>query len=493
MMKTRRAVTVITALTLCGALCAPVTVRAEDSYYPEKDHADLDFDEMDYSTFDIADLDGALKDFSDVESLGEAEATEQIPELYDALIKGYDELQTADSLAYIYHCLQPTDQDISDDLNRFDQESTHYYDSIMTALHDVQAGKYGEILNGELSEDESSEVESYADMTEEEIRLSDELTELSTSYDEALANNDEEKMGEIYLQLVDKRTELAKVEGYDSYIDYAYENIWNRDYTPEQGIELDHQVRDELLDVIMALYTAKDKISEETSFELPDVSGKEREELIRPYIEEISPQLTEAFDYMLDHKLYDLDENPNKIDQGYTIDLPYYGAVFTYDQPAGTLYDYSTAIHEFGHYNTSYHSVTKSLFAYNIVDVAEINSQGLEMLFMPYWSEITGDEKQGVAIELEQVDQILLALISSCMGDEFEQIIYADPDMTIEDINRTYAKLLTDYGFVVESEDSDNTWMQDTHYSSQAGYMLAYSTSALSAIDIWTRSLEDRD
>ena len=51
-----------------------------------------------------------------------------------------------------------------------------------------------------------------------------------------------------------------------------------------------------------------------------------------------------------------------------------------------------TLVHEFGHFNADFYSTDSVLWGSSNIDVAEIQSQGLEVLFSQFTDEIYGEE-----------------------------------------------------------------------------------------------------
>ncbi len=63
-------------------------------------------------------------------------------------------------------------------------------------------------------------------------------------------------------------------------------------------------------------------------------------------------------------------------------------------------YDIFTVVHEFGHFNSVYHDDTPALYTNINMDVSEIHSQGLELLFYPYYEQMY---PEGSAMQLRSV------------------------------------------------------------------------------------------
>ena len=66
--------------------------------------------------------------------------------------------------------------------------------------------------------------------------------------------------------------------------------------------------------------------------------------------------------------------------------------------------------------------------------------------------------------------------------------------MSLEEINRLYKELSEEYGYQYdEDEEEGYYWIQVSHNFQSPFYYISYATSALSSLDLWLISLEDRE
>ena len=92
-----------------------------------------------------------------------------------------------------------------------------------------------------MGDDSADYYQNYVDMTREEAERLERQQNLVQEYEEKSMEEYESpeercsELGEIYLELVSVRTEIAEAAGYDNYADYAYENEYYRDYTVEDA------------------------------------------------------------------------------------------------------------------------------------------------------------------------------------------------------------------------------------------------------------------
>ncbi len=196
---------------------------------------------------------------------------------------------------------------------------------------------------------------------------------------------------------------------------------------------------------------------------------------------------------MVDHHLYDIDYDPNKMNVGYTTTLYEYQEPFIFNTPDYSYYDLETMIHEFGHYNEAFHAGTTLITDVTNMDVAEIHSQGLELLYLKYADDVYGEGLGDTARQMV-LYQMLYSVIDGCLYDEFQNAVFAaDHDMTEGEVNQLFRRLSEEYGYVYyDTEDAAYDWVDVPHTFSSPMYYVSYGTSALAALDIWTIAQEDR-
>ncbi|MDO4870341.1 MAG: M3 family metallopeptidase [Bacillota bacterium] len=477
-----------------------------DSVYSYVWHADVPAGGVSYSGYDASRANIIIEELEkyaekpDPSEVPDIDPQTAVPLLVDSLLEETDKLYTQLQLLYIDYYRDANDEEISELTTDIEEKNIDVSDRALQVLRDVMKGPYGSIVKKDLTKDQREYLRDYEDMTKEEQKLYKEESDLVQKYDKLSLNSadyqdDNKKFVNIFKALVSNRSRQAELYDYDSFADYAYENLYARDYTADDAAAL----YDDVKKYIVPLYVQ----SVEDLYEadvmrilLYNDSGDDILKAIDPYIEQIDPQLNSAFNYLRRHHMYDLDASPTKMDVGYTVDLPQYGAQYIFNAPYEEAADYSVAIHEFGHFNAGFHQSQHSLFSAEAsLDIAEIQSQGLELLFLDYYDELFGQDAD--LIRAETLSNMLSGVVTGCMYDEFQQVVFADPDMSRKEINRLAARLSKEYGLtesgVISQADARFDWVSVPHTFESPMYYISYATSALSALDIWTESLDDRD
>lgn len=297
--------------------------------------------------------------------------------------------------------------------------------------------------------------------------------------------------GKVFEQLVKVRNQLAKTYGYDNYAEFAYEKGYDRDYTTKDTKELYEYVKEYLAPIWLQMqmdWTAQDQQAlQSTSFT--------EEEIIKNlgiYTKEITEELAPAYNYMTKHQLYDISKQDTKMEIGYTTELSQYDAPFIFYKPYGNYWDMKTMIHEFGHYNNFYQTNESAFYDGTSLDLAEVHSQGLEMLFLDYFDNLYGESAD--SIEKLQFIDMLGSVIDGCIYDEFQVEVYENPDMSLKEMNQLMRSIGDSYNYpYYDNSDEAYGWVDVSHTFQSPLYYISYATSALGAFNIWKVSLEDRD
>ena len=301
-----------------------------------------------------------------------------------------------------------------------------------------------------------------------------------------------ETLGQIYVALLKVRDDIAAEHGYKSYAEYAYERVYERDYTPEMIQTLSAEATN-AMSVCLNEFA---ELAADTDFHAVERYGASAstERMlsdVRAGLEALSPALTEAYDYMLKHGLYDLKYADKKLDMGYTTRLEAYGAPFMFNQPARSFYDVMTLVHEYGHYNSYYRQPALYGLTDIALDVAEIQSQALELLFMPQYRFLFDQLSAVRAAKIYTLTERLYTIFSGLAYNAFECAAAQLKNPTVEKLNRLFGECLEDFSLVSDSETMAALWVEIPHFFGSPMYYISYTMSVLPAFELWTLSLSD--
>ena len=522
----------VLSLMLAGLVVFQVLpVQAQTQWYDDSDivRADISYEDMEYVGYDPA---YAYTLIEEMRTLSQEPGNEeQINTNYDLMGVELDKMYTQQALNEIRYYRDVNNEEYASIDTELQQIYRDVVDQFLQVVRDVLGTEYRESFGAHIGDEEMVEdYLDYEDMTEELQALLDEENALEQQYDQAsmaeytvtvkgqkwteasyneaieeltwremlaistaLDRAKNEAICPLFLDLVKNRNARAQIYGYDNYAEYAYTDLYNRDYTIEEIKSVYAAVKEYIVPVLSEVEERVYAGNLNDLLYMDYLTEDYVIEVVGRHMGDIDPALAEVYQYMVDHHLYDIDYDPNKMNVGYTTTLYEYQEPFIFNTPDYSYYDLETMIHEFGHYNEAFLAGTTLITDVTNMDVAEIHSQGLELLYLEYADDVYGEGLGDTARQMV-LYQMLYSVIDGCLYDEFQNAVFAaDHDMTEEEVNQLFRRLSEEYGYVYyDTEDAAYDWVDVPHTFSSPMYYVSYGTSALAALDIWTIAQEDR-
>ncbi len=493
----KRLLCLLLALALLPGPAAAVKWEFPASAHLEVGYADM----LPVTGFDETDLLSALKELERVCSRhsrdrGNRETRRRVQALYEQILGEMDLLATKANLSSIQYDASGGAPEEAALYLELSAQQTRLYDRCCQALAVLAASPYGDILDEDAGEGAADSFLGYRGLTEKEAALYEEEDRLIQTYDQIMEGSApvEDRYraaGEVYLQLVRLRTELAQWAGYDDYAEYAYEALYTRDYSLEDAADLRETAKGYILPLQLRL------LEETGEGELRALSVRSRMDgeavldAIQPFAEGFDREMGETFRFLRIHHLYDVEYGEAKLPTGYTVALPAYGSAFIFNSPYGDYQDLSDTVHEFGHFFETFHATGHDFWTDFNIDVGEIDSQALELMFTGEAETLFG-ERYGKVYRSAVLYNILDSILDGCLYDEFQTAAYQNPEMTVGDLDRLFKVLSEDYGYAYDpGVEADPTWAENAHNFQNPLYFISYATSALSALDLWFLYLEN--
>ncbi len=522
----------ITCVFLILSLTACQQETAVVRHYPDKVHQEVDYADMDYTGFDETAIQAALTELEGLHASGDLEkgdahTRDRAAELYNEIKSELNILFTRQSLIGIQYDCNGAKEELAEISAELSAQSTALCDRCYQVLSLLVDTPCQGIIEADAGKEKIESLRHYEPVTDRLFDLFQEEKQLVQSYDQIMSQQLEvtvdgqawteealnqaelsnreyrnisnqieqeriQRAGEVFCELLQVRTEIAKEAGYDNYVEYAYSEMYNRDYTPEDVRSVWEAVKEHIVPLEEQVVNGIDSRDLRRMYRDTKSSGEEILDAIQPYMGRLDPSIGETFEFMRRFHLYDIEYSDSKLYVGYTVGLPEYGTAFIFNQPYGDYQDYIDTIHEFGHFNETFHCKQHDLWADFNIDVGEIHSQGLTLLFTEYSDELFG--QYGETFSNVILWGILNAVSDGCLFDEFQATVYQNPDMTFEEISRLYRQLAEQYGYLFgEDEEESYDWIEVSHNFQSPLYYISYATSALSSLDLWLASLKDRD
>lgn len=317
---------------------------------------------------------------------------------------------------------------------------------------------------------------------------------------------------EIYDKMIKNRNEQAHILGYQDYSELSYVRMNRIGYGPKEVAAFREEVVEQvvpMLEKLMELRNRRTGIEHpmfwDSTFYFADgnpVPHGSYEELMagaRTMYHELSPETAEFIDFMQDNEMFDVLSRPGKMGGGYEEIIPDYKAPFIFANWNGTSGDVDVLTHEAGHAFESY------LAAKDPSDIpgelqcpgmesAEIHSMSMEFLTEP-WHHLFFKEDTA-KYELYHTEDSFFFLPYGCMVDEFQHIMYQNPDLTPDERNAEWLKLekkyrpWNDFGDLPMYSRGAG-WQRQLHIFECPFYYIDYCLASVIALQFFVAQLKD--
>ena len=319
------------------------------------------------------------------------------------------------------------------------------------------------------------------------------------------------ELDELYGEIVKNLNAQARVMGYHDYSELSYVRMNRIGYGPEEIRKFRDQVANDVvpqLQKVMAMRAKRTGIARPTFTDLPimfkdgnpkPIPGyKARMDAARTMYHELSPETAEFIDFMQDNELFDVESRPGKMSGGYMTSLPSYKAPFIFANWNDTSGDVDVLTHECGHAFEGYVAERDPAIPADLecpgMESAEIHSMAMEFLTAPWHHLLFGRDTDKYALLHAEDSFVFLAY--GCEVDEFQHIMYQNPDLTPDERNAEWLKLEKKYRPWI---DFDNLpfygrgagWQRQLHIYECPFYYIDYCLSTMAALQFFLLSLTD--
>lgn len=327
-----------------------------------------------------------------------------------------------------------------------------------------------------------------------------------TAYYSQFIDRYNQTLGELYLELVSLRDQMAQLLGYDSYTEVADLNMHRSSYTREQI----QQFRELLKQTLVPVYggyledfyrRAENQTSAGYIYLMgepsptPQGDWKDTLERFSKVFSQMALETGECYEYLLSHGFIDAQPSQTKANVTFSTLIYSLNTPFLFANMDGSENDVYSISHEFGHCFAIWEQLKRgSRSEGRSMDVCEIHSQAMQMMVLPDYEAFYGEDAD-IARRYD-VFTIVSGILTAALNDEFQEQIYQQPQMTVEQLNERYLELALEYGLVVESPYSDlqtfsKGWFTTNQYFDTPFYAIDYSLSGCVALEFLQRSMED--
>ncbi len=477
-----------------------------------------------------------------------AEAREAFIE-FDTLNAHVD---TAGSISYVRHSVDTRDEFYSAENDYWDSASPRMQESSMAFILAMLESKFrpdfekefGNVLfvNAELAL-KSFAPEIISDMQEENSRTSDyekviasaqidfkgekytlaqmslfktdsddETRRAAWAADASFYKEHAEELDTIYDDLVKKRTAMAKKLGMENYIRLGYNrmtrNCFDKDdvskfrtavkkYLVPIATEIKKQ-QAERIGVPYPLSFADDALDFRTGNPRPALDADGILAAGKRMYEEMSPETNEFINKMFTHQMFDVLSKPGKAAGGYCIGIADYKMPFIFANFNGTQHDVEVMTHEAGHAFAGYicRDIVPTMSSQPTLESCEIHSMSMEFFAWPWAESFFGSDCDKFLYS--HLAGALTFIPYGTMVDEFQHIVYENPEMTPEERHATWARLEGEYRPWLKLDGSafygeGRGWQRQTHIYARPFYYIDYCLAQSVALSFWALMQEDRN
>jgi oligoendopeptidase F len=325
-------------------------------------------------------------------------------------------------------------------------------------------------------------------------------------------SEDIEALDELYSELIQKRTELAKNAGFENYRDYKFKDMGRFDYTTESCIDFHNAVERHIVPLVKGIQQKKLIKLKKERFKpwdtavnpdgkaplKPFKTGKEMLDQTIAIFDQVDSKFAGFLKTMEEMEHFDLESKPGKAPGGYNYPLYESGAPFIFMNSVGSQNDFTTMIHEGGHAVHSFltHNLELTSFKSFPSEIAELASMSMELLTMDYWDQVYSDKNDLTRAQREQIEGTLTLLPWIAQIDAFQHWIYENHNHTVKERSAYWMTLNQRFGTgLVDWQDYEqvleSSWQRQLHLFEVPFYYIEYGIAQLGAIGVWKNSKSD--
>ncbi len=316
------------------------------------------------------------------------------------------------------------------------------------------------------------------------------------------------KLDLIYDKLVKVRTRMAKKLGYKNFVELGYLRMDRIDYDEEMVKSFRENVATDIVPVVSKIknyvqkslnldkiYFYDNDVTEIPTAPVPCVQGEEILDSARRMYTEMSDVTGSAIDKMLSAEAFDTEARDGKWGGGYCTSFEKFKQPFILATFNGSSGDIDVVTHEFGH-------ALADILCFEFGDkeagigsmeTAETHSMSMEFFAWKYMDKFFNNPEE---YKLKHLENCLTFIPYGVIVDEFQHIVYENPDMTPKERNDAYLKLEKKYRPYMTYEgipylDEGTRWQFQMHIYESPFYYIDYCLAQVIALEFLEASQKD--
>ena len=315
---------------------------------------------------------------------------------------------------------------------------------------------------------------------------------------------DNERVSEIYDELIQIRHKMAINAGFEGFQQYMFASMHRFDYSIEDCLEFHESIetvcqplrhrtdgermRDLGIDSLRPWDMGVDVKGRPPLQPFNDV--QEMVDGCSRIFHNMSEELGNYFDQLDANDCLDLDSRKGKAPGGYQYYLQKSRLPFIFMNAAGTQRNIETMIHEAGHAFHSFYSGHLDLIHErdSPIEFAEVASMSMELLTHPHWEEFY-DNKDADRARRKHLEDIISFMPWMATIDAFQHWVYANPNHSREERAEKWLELGERFGPKVDMTGFEDihkvSWQRQGHLFGVPFYYVEYGIAQLGALQMW--------
>lgn len=507
----------------------------------------MKFSEMPYERIDFEALKGAFKELE--EALDRAESGEEQFAVHEKFYKICNHVMTESQIAMIRSDIDMSDEHYLEEQRYFDEQMPVFQNLVVSYQKKLYHSKFRPYFEEKIGKVAFKNMELAMKAVDEKlIPLMQEENRLQTEYNKLLASakidwhgetlnlslmnpylnhkdravrkeawekytaffvEHEEEFDEYYDRLVKNRTEQGRMMGYDNYLPLGYARMNRNSYGRNEVAEFRKQVKRDLVPFAEKLHeirrqrlglSALSYIDEGAYFPegnpAPVGTPQQILEAGQRMYNELSPETAEFMNFMCENELFDVLGRKNKKTGGYMTMIPDYNSPFIFANFNGTSGDADVITHECGHAFQGYITASDPIREHNDItmETAETHSMSMEFFTEPWMPLLFGagaDQYRKMHFE-----DAVTFIPYGTMVDEFQDIVYANPDLSPAERKAVWRDLERQYKPHLDYSGNDyfergGFWQKQHHIYDSPLYYIDYCIAGTNALQYKVKMDQD--
>lgn len=317
-----------------------------------------------------------------------------------------------------------------------------------------------------------------------------------------------DRLDDIFDRLVKVRTQIAQKLGYKNYVELGYYRMERIDYDRKMVEQFRKNVEQDLVPIIAKL---KGELAQELKLdriffyddEIYNAGGEPRPmggkaqimSAAQEMYDRMHPALGACMRRMQESEAFDVEARDGKWGGGYCEGFPQYKLPFILANFNGTAADIDVITHEFGHayaFSRAFEAEDPEL-GIGGMETAECHSMSMEFFAEKFMDKFFADP---AAYCRSHLLSSLCFIPYGVIVDEFQHIVYENPQLTPAQRNRVYLDLEKKYRPYLSFEgipylEEGTRWQFQMHIFENPFYYIDYCLAQTVALAFFVRMRED--